>query len=202
MARLGRSASWSGSGPITGTKRAAGCSTPPERRAAKAGLLPARAKPVQDTPTPSPTAWPASSAPGCTSSPATRAGASGGEALVAAFAGRRRELGLYAAAYLLALDWQLNPATHLVVVGRRRAIRRREACIGRPWPASLPRRVVRRLFPSPARRRSAPAASGDAGGRVECRGLRLYRARAAARRPSRPRRLAGDACVAPCRRGD
>jgi uncharacterized protein YyaL (SSP411 family) len=39
---------------------------------------------------------------------------------VAAFAGRAAELGLYAATYLLAVDWQLNPATHLVVVGNPR----------------------------------------------------------------------------------
>jgi uncharacterized protein len=86
-------------------------------RSDQAGLLPARAKPVQDTPTPS--------ANGVAGVVALRLHALTGRpewqeratAVLAAFAGRAAELGLYAASYLLAVDWHVNPVTHLVVVG-------------------------------------------------------------------------------------
>jgi uncharacterized protein YyaL (SSP411 family) len=62
--------------------------------------------------------------------------------VVRAFAGRAAELGLYAATYLLAVDWELNPVTHLVVVGEARdetaLAMHREALA-----AFVPRRVVR-----------------------------------------------------------
>ena len=86
-------------------------------RSAEEGLLPARAKPVQDTPTPSPNGVAGivvARLHELTGDPRWK---QRGGALVRAFAGRAQELGLYAAAYLLAVDWQLNPATHLVVVG-------------------------------------------------------------------------------------
>ena len=79
-----------------------------------------------------PTASPGSSRRGCTSSPAMPALAGARVALVAAFAGRAAELGLYAATYLLALDWQAQ-SRHSPRDRRRlegdRAPRRR--CIGR-----------------------------------------------------------------------
>lgn len=82
------------------------------------GLLPARLKPVEDTPTPS-----ANGVAGTvlarlaelTGNPDWRQRAA---ELLGAFAGQAPELGLHAAAYLSALDWHLNPPTHLVVVGR------------------------------------------------------------------------------------
>jgi uncharacterized protein YyaL (SSP411 family) len=101
-------------------------------------------KPVQDTPTPSPTGvagivlmrlhemtgragW------------RERAGA-----LVAAFSGRAPELGLHGSAFLLALDRYLNPATHLVVIGEDD-----DDTAGEMHRAALagfaPRRVVQRL---------------------------------------------------------
>jgi uncharacterized protein YyaL (SSP411 family) len=121
------------------------------------GLLPARAKPVQDTPTPSPN--------GVAGVVCARlhelTGASRwrdrGIALVTAFAGRAAELGLYAAAYLLAVDWHLNPATQLVIVGEPgdpvAGAMHRAALAG-----FLPRRVVQRLTPEQARERPLPPA--------------------------------------------
>ncbi len=83
------------------------------------GVPAARAKPVQDTPTPSPNGVAgivAARLHELTGSPRWR---ERGSALVAAFAGRAAELGLYAATYLIALDWQVSPSTHLVIVGPR-----------------------------------------------------------------------------------
>jgi uncharacterized protein len=81
------------------------------------GLLPTRAKPIQDAPTPSPN--------GVAGIVGFRLFEMTGDprwqertrSLIAAFAGRVAELGLYAATYLLAVDWELNPTTHLVIVG-------------------------------------------------------------------------------------
>jgi uncharacterized protein YyaL (SSP411 family) len=113
-------------------------------RGPEPGLLPAPAKPIEDAPTPS--------ANGVAGIVAARlhelTGAARwrerGEALVRAFAGRAGELGLYAATYLLAVDWHLRPATHLVVVGKRGdpvADRMHREALA----VFLPRRVVRRL---------------------------------------------------------
>ena len=84
---------------------------------AEAGLLAARVKPIEDAPTPS-----ANGVAGVllsrlaelTGDPTWRDRA---VELLRAFAGRAGELGLHGASYLLAVDWHLAPATHLVVVG-------------------------------------------------------------------------------------
>ena len=86
-------------------------------RTAEEGLLPTRAKPVQDTPTPSPNGVAGIVVARLHEFTGDARWKQRGDALVRAFAGRAQELGLYAAAYLLAVDWRLNPATHLVVVG-------------------------------------------------------------------------------------
>ena len=126
-------------------------------RAGEEGLLPARAKPVQDTPTPSPNGVAGivvARLHELTSDPRWK---ERGAALVAAFAGRAAELGMYAATYLLAVDWQLNPATHLVLIGDPRdatvADMHRAALSG-----FLPRRVVQLLSPSEATDRPLPPA--------------------------------------------
>ena len=143
------------------------------------GVAPARAKPVQDTPTPSPNGVAgivAARLHELTGSPRWR---ERGSALVAAFAGRASELGLYAATYLLALDWQVNPANssrHRRSPGRRdrgRDAPARAGCLRAPQggPAGhdggAPTRVLcppllRACCPRPGTARaatSAPAAS-------------------------------------------
>jgi len=121
------------------------------------GLLPARAKPVQDTPTPSPNGVAGivvARLHQLTGAPRWK---ERGAALVSAFAGRAEELGLHAAAYLLAVDWQVNPATHLVIVGDpgdpTSATMHRSASAG-----FLPRRAVQLLSPADAQSRALPAA--------------------------------------------
>ena len=126
-------------------------------RSDQAGLLPARAKPVQDTPTPS--------ANGVAGVDALRLHALTGRpewqeratAVLAAFAGRAAELGLYAASYLLAVDWQVNPVTHLVVVGNHH-----DPGVQNMHLAALagfvPRRAVQLLAPDAATGEGLPPA--------------------------------------------
>jgi hypothetical protein len=129
-------------------------------RSGEEGLLPARVKPVQDTPTPSPN--------GVAGLAFMRLHELTGEArwreragaLVSAFAGRAAELGLHGSAFLLALDWYLNPTTHLVVVGadgdEAAQAMHRAALAG-----FAPRRVVQRLTPAQAAAgRLPPALAG------------------------------------------
>ena len=140
---------------------------------AGAGLLPARAKPVQDAPTPS--------GNGAAAIVAARLHAITGDprwhdrlaALLSAFAGRAGELGFYAATWLIGCDWLLNPPTHLVIAGPP----------GDPLAARLharalatfaPRRVVQRITgDGPALPPAARAMARSAGGGVRafvCRG--------------------------------
>jgi len=122
-----------------------------------AGLLPAPAKPVQDAPTPSPN--------GVAGIVLARLHELTGDVrwrergleLVRAFAGRAGELGLYAAAYLLAVDWHLSPATHLVIVGDP-GDPRADQMHADALATFVPRRVVRRLSPKDASAQSLPAA--------------------------------------------
>jgi uncharacterized protein YyaL (SSP411 family) len=126
-------------------------------RTGEAGLLPARAKPIQDTPTPSPN--------GVAGVVYARLHELTGEprwkeresALVAAFAGRAAELGLHAATYLLAVDWHMNPATHLVVVGDPR-----DPTVHAMHRAALaefvPRRVLQLVVAGEVAERPLPAA--------------------------------------------
>jgi uncharacterized protein YyaL (SSP411 family) len=127
------------------------------RRGSEPGLLPARAKPVQDAPTPSPNGVAGVVVARIhehTGEPRWR---ERGDALIRAFAGRAAELGLYAAAYLLAVDWHLSPATHLVIVGEPGdpVAQRMHA---EALATFVPRRVVRRLAPSETASRSLPPA--------------------------------------------
>ena len=108
------------------------------------GLVPTRAKSVQDAPTPSgngTAAIVASRLHVITGDSRWRMRA---EALVRAFAGRAAELGFYAAAYLMAADWTLNPETHFVIVGRRPDAEA-ERMHQRALAAFAPRRVVHRV---------------------------------------------------------
>jgi uncharacterized protein YyaL (SSP411 family) len=126
-------------------------------RLGEEGLLPARAKPVQDTPTPSPN--------GVAGVVCVRLHELTGDArwkqraeeVVRAFAGSARELGLYAATYLLAVDWYINPSTHLVVVGdpNDAAVRTMHQAALRGF---VPRRAVQLLVPDEAANRPLPPA--------------------------------------------
>jgi len=120
------------------------------------GLLRARLKPIEDTPTPS-----ANGIAGAvlarltelTSDPVWRERAA---ELLGTFAGVDPALGLHLSAYLSALDWHLNPPTQLVVVGRqddpRVTVMHREALAG-----YAPRRVVQRIEADRAERTTFPA---------------------------------------------
>ena len=120
------------------------------------GLLPTRAKPVQDAPTPSPN--------GMAGLVLSRLFEIGGaeiwrerrDALLVAFAGRAAQLGLHGATYLLAADWHLNPAAHLVVVGPE-GDAEVERMHRRARMTFLPRKVVQRVEPGAVGSRSWPA---------------------------------------------
>ena len=124
-------------------------------RTGEEGLLPARAKPVQDTPTPSPNGVAGIVVARLHEFTGDVRWKQRGEALVRAFAGRAQELGLYAAAYLLAVDWQLNLSTHLVVVGIETdptaQAMHRAALAG-----FVPRRVVQLILPAEVGARVMP----------------------------------------------
>lgn len=106
------------------------------------GLLPSPAKPVQDTPTPSPN--------GVAALTAARLGAhldseewkGRHRDLVRAFAGRAAELGLYGATFLMAMSWALAPVTHLVIVGDDAEADRMHR---RALSTFIPRKVVQRF---------------------------------------------------------
>ena len=126
-------------------------------RSGEEGLLPARIKPVQDTPTPSPNGVAGivlARLHELTGEPRWRERA--GE-LVAAFSGRAVELGLHGSAFLLALDWYLNPATHLVVIGDE-ADETADAMHRAALATFAPRRVIQRLTPAQAAERRLPPA--------------------------------------------
>ncbi len=126
-------------------------------RDGESGLLPARVKPVQDTPTPSP-----NGVAGITlirlheltgrADWRERAGA-----LISAFAGGAADLGLYGSAFLLALDWYVNPATHFVVIGAA-GDETADAMHRAALAGFAPRRVVQRLTPEEAETGSLPPA--------------------------------------------
>jgi uncharacterized protein len=121
------------------------------------GLLPARAKPVQDTPTPS-----ANGVAGivCARLHELTGDArwhARGRALVRAFAGRAQEFGLHAAAFLLALDWHLAPSTHLIVVGEPGDVVA-DRMHAEALATFVPRRVVRRIAPADAASEPLPPA--------------------------------------------
>jgi uncharacterized protein YyaL (SSP411 family) len=127
------------------------------QRGSEQGLLPARAKPVQDAPTPSPNGVAGIVVARLHEHTGEARWRERGAALVAAFAGRAGELGLYAATYLLAVDWHLSPATHLVVVGDKGdpvADRMHADALA----TFVPRRVVRRLAPGDMTPRALPSA--------------------------------------------
>jgi hypothetical protein len=127
------------------------------QRGSEPGLLPARAKPVQDAPTPSPNGVAGIALARLHEHTGDARWRERGEALIRAFAGRATELGLYAAAFLLAVDWHLAPSTHLVVVGDP-GDPVADGMHADALAAFVPRRVVRRLSPSGATDPTLPPA--------------------------------------------
>ena len=118
-------------------------------RDSEPGLLPARAKPIQDTPTPSPNGVAGVVVARLHELTGDDRWRERGEELIAGFAGRAGELGLHAAAYLLAVDWHRGERTHLAVVGPR-GEPLAEAMHAAALAAFVPRRVVQRLTPEEA----------------------------------------------------
>ncbi|HEX2220707.1 MAG TPA: thioredoxin domain-containing protein [Gemmatimonadales bacterium] len=118
-------------------------------RGGEQGLLPTRVKPVQDTPTPSPNGVAGITLMRLHELTADARWRERAGALVSAFAGGALELGLHGSAFLLALDWYLEPGTHLVVIGEEG-----DAAADAMHRAALagfaPRRVVQRLAPADA----------------------------------------------------
>src|SRR4051812_10350884 len=133
------------------------------------GLLPARLKPIQDSPTPSPNGVAGVVCARLHALTEDLRWARRREELVTAFAGGAAGLGLQGAAYLLALDWQLNPPTHLVVTGAD-GDPTAEAFHRAARAAFAPRRVVRRLLPEPAETALPPALRAMLRGGLETRG--------------------------------
>jgi uncharacterized protein YyaL (SSP411 family) len=121
------------------------------------GLLPARVKPVEDTPTPSANGVAADTCVRLHEMTGRGAWAERADALLGAFAGRAGEIGLHGATYLLALDRRLSPPTHFVIVGARA-----DAVTDRMHDAALaayaPRRIVQRVAPEALEQRAWPAA--------------------------------------------
>ena len=135
------------------------------------GLLPSRAKPVQDSPTPSPNGTAGIVVARLHELTGEERWRERGEELIAAFAGRAAELGLHAATYLLAVDWHRGERTHLAVVGA--ADDAGAAAMHRAALAAfVPRRVVHRLTPEAARDAALPPAL--AGMLAAARGARAY----------------------------
>jgi uncharacterized protein YyaL (SSP411 family) len=112
------------------------------------GLLDAALKPLQDAPTPSPNGVAAETclrlAELAADGGSRERSRERGAALVRAFAGQAPDLGVHAAAYLLAVDRLLHPPTHLVVAAGTDEVQAdafHRAALAHP----APRRVLRRL---------------------------------------------------------
>ncbi len=140
------------------------------------GLLPERVKPIQDTPTPSPNGTAALVLGRLHAHTQAPAWAERQRALVAAFAGSAPGLGIFGAAYLTALDWAVQPATHVVILEGPTAA---DAALARQLHqlaarAFLPRRVLTWVRPgTPAELPPAVRAMAAAGGGTRaflCRG--------------------------------
>ncbi len=135
----------------------------------KEGLLTASVKPIQDSPNASPNGVAGQTLARLfehTMAPRWR---NRHEALVTVFGASAAELGLFASAHLLAADWLVRPATHLVITGAsedRLAGELHRLALA----AFVPRRVVVRLRPGagteslpPALRDLAPMADRPRG---------------------------------------
>jgi hypothetical protein len=124
------------------------------------GLLPTRVKPVQDAPTPSPNGVAALCAARLAELTGDARWAERRDALMRVFAGAAVQLGIFGATLLLALDWAVHPATHLVIVQGGGDSALADELHRMALRTFLPRRVVQRIeaadpaatsLPSPVR---------------------------------------------------
>ena len=111
------------------------------------GLLPTRATPIQDAPTPSPNGVAATCLARLYEHTQAPRWAERRDALLGAVAGAAPALGIYGATLLLAIDWAVQPAAHLVIVegegtGDAAVAEAMHRAALATW---LPRRVVRRV---------------------------------------------------------
>ena len=128
------------------------------------GLLSAAVKPIQDSPNASPNGVAGQIAARLFEHTQLPRWRERHAALVTAFGASAAALGLFASAHLLAADWLVRPATHLVITGPRENPLAEELH-HRALAEFVPRRIVTRLFPGahadslpPALRSLAPAA--------------------------------------------
>ncbi|HSE67281.1 MAG TPA: thioredoxin domain-containing protein, partial [Gemmatimonadales bacterium] len=124
------------------------------------GLLPAAAKPVQDAPTPSGNGMAGLALARLAELTGAPAWGEWRDALVRANAGRAAELGLHGATMLLAVDWVVQPATHLVVVegGDGGGSQTADAMHQLGLRSFFPRRVVHRVRAADGPEASLPTA--------------------------------------------
>jgi uncharacterized protein YyaL (SSP411 family) len=123
------------------------------------GLLPARAKPIQDTPTPSPNGMASIVWARLFELTDLERHRDRRDAVLRAFAGTAAGLGIHGATYCLAVDWALKPATHLVIVGPE-ADETADRLLASALRAAVPRRTVQRVRPGgPSRPLPAPIAA-------------------------------------------
>ncbi|HKV75343.1 MAG TPA: thioredoxin domain-containing protein [Gemmatimonadales bacterium] len=128
------------------------------------GLLPLPAKPVQDAPTPSGNGVAALSIARLAAHTGHQRWLTRRNELLAATAGRADELSLHGATLLLAADWALNPAAHLVVAdgraGGQGGSEIADTMHQRALATYLPRRVVQRVRAGSDASLLPPAAQG------------------------------------------
>lgn len=123
---------------------------------AREGLLPMAAKPVQDAPTPSPNGVAGLVLSRLAEHTMKQSWRERRDALIEAFAGGVADLGLHGATVLLAVDWKLHPAVHLVVTGAAGDVEA-ERMHRRALATFAPRRVVTRMAGGTSDRPAIPA---------------------------------------------
>lgn len=134
------------------------------------GLLPTRIKPVQDAPTPSPNGVAALAAARLAELTGEAGWTERRDSLLRAFAGSAGQLGLHGATYLQALDWALNPVTHLVVIDGGDSGDTADEMHRMALCTFLPRRVVQRVRASDAKATLPSAVAGMLGAGTGTRG--------------------------------
>ncbi|NNG16819.1 MAG: thioredoxin domain-containing protein [Gemmatimonadales bacterium] len=123
------------------------------------GLLPARAKSIQDTPTPSPNGMASIVWARLYELTDQDRHRDRRDAVLRAFAGTAAGLGIHGSTYFLAVDRVLNPTTHLIVVGPENN-ETADRMLASALRAPVPRRTVQRVSPGgPSRPLPAPIAA-------------------------------------------